>query len=1259
MPAHRLVLFAALAAACSNPALQQSHSKISADPQAIDFGAQTAGAKSTQTLNIHNTGQASLTIASVGISGDTRGAFSLGPLPTSLGAGDSAQVNVTYTAPGQEGADGATLTVFSDADNAPELAISLSGHSVKPTVTHTLTVVLAGNGSGSVSGNGISCSPTCSVSLADGTAVSLAATPSGASRFAGFSGACTGSTCALTLTADATVTATFVATFDVSVTFAGTGSGTVDFGGAATACTATCTRTFDGGTSVSINGTHGTNSVFAGFSGDCTGAGTCTATAAKSITATFTATHTLTVAFGGSGTGTATGTGGISCPGTCAVTLAEGASVSLDATANSGSRFDAWSGPCSGATCSFTMGTSDTTATATFVQQYALTVTFAGDGAGTVDFGGAATPCTASCAPKFDVGTALTVTGTPTGSDVFKGFSGDYSGNPSFSIASLGAAAGVTATFQQTHGITVTVVGSGSVSSSPAGINSCTASGGTCTATFADNALVTLTATASGSTFSGWTGGGCGGTGTCGITLTGANASTTATFTTAATPGVFGGAGDQFATGITYADGKLWVSGNEGGGAGGIVARLSLPIDQPDFVNVWPASGASQDYFNGIAAGPSAVYAVGASLSMTTDTVGGPETKMAIVKYPFTTSGAPSAYEWFQNIGGGTAIEYFAGGAVLNESGTTYVYGVGMAQYPNLDWVVKANDPSGSPTTEPAASSPVWSHNFTSVNNAGGNGAAAWANGGGVYAIGSDNDTSPTHPILAAYDTSGTQSWVVRAPAMNFGYSGFFNGVTAAGSAIYVVGQTSDNARWIAEKYDTSGNRQWSQGYQTSGDNALRAVVSLGTHVYAVGFTAASGSGCSQSTPCKAVLADIDATDGTLHSTTVLAGDASHDAVANGITTDGTDLYVAGHQYIDATNGYDIFVKKVAGPPASPIWTLVSTTGGPPAPRAYGATLADAASPILFAGNYNQGGNFLPSNDTWVLTGSAWGQLTTTGGPPGARANHGAVYDATNNRMMIFGGCTGTCSPVASDYWVLTNADGTSGTPTWSSLSPSGSVSGRQSFAMAYDATANRTIVFGGQNGGGDPGATLSDVSVLTNANGLGGTPAWSQLTQSGAEAPGQYSPSWGYDEANARLIVVGGSAAGTGAPTNAAYVLSNANGVAGTTATWTNLVAEGATGSPPVGGGRPAAYDPATNRLVMIGGANLNDIWVLSNANGLGGTPTWSLVPASGGPSGSGGFVGRVYDPATKTLTLLFSVTPVGGSLINEVWKLSNAVGP
>jgi len=72
-------------------------------------------------------------------------------------------------------------------------------------------------------------------------------------------------------------------------------------------------------------------------------------------------------------------------------------------------------------------------------------------------------------------------------------------------------------------------------------------------------------------------------------------------------------------------------------------------------------------------------------------------------------------------------------------------------------------------------------------------------------------------------------------------------------------------------------------------------------------------------------------------------------------------------------------------------------------------------------------------NDVWVLANadglggpSTWTQLSPIGGPPSARGYHSAVYDAVNNRMMVFAGDhnIGFCFGAVNDVWVLTNAAG-------------------------------------------------------------------------------------------------------------------------------------------------------------------------------------------------------------------------------------------
>ena len=84
---------------------------------------------------------------------------------------------------------------------------------VAQTGTFTLSVIRAGTGTGSVSSNppGINCGADCSEPYNSGSSVTLTATASGGSTFAGWSGCNTvsGATCTVAMSAAATVTATF------------------------------------------------------------------------------------------------------------------------------------------------------------------------------------------------------------------------------------------------------------------------------------------------------------------------------------------------------------------------------------------------------------------------------------------------------------------------------------------------------------------------------------------------------------------------------------------------------------------------------------------------------------------------------------------------------------------------------------------------------------------------------------------------------------------------------------------------------------------------------------------------------------------------------------------------------------------------------------------------------------------------------------------------------------------------------------------
>jgi hypothetical protein len=325
----------------------------------------------------------------------------------------------------------------------------------------------------------------------------------------------------LPLVPEATATTHLQANFStLSVTLAGSGSVTSNPTGLN--CGATCSADFSNGTSVTLTAT-GTG--FTGWSGGCTGTGACVVTlnANTSVTATFTAVPgnaNLTVSKVGNGTGTVTSSpAGINCGATCAAQLLQG-TVVLTANVANGSTFAGWSNGTGNANCTGTSTcviplTVDSTVTATFTLNavpVSVTANIASGngGGGTVTCsadGGGAGPC-----GSYLPGTAMVMTATPNSVSTFTGWTATVcsgTGTCNFTVTS---ATTVTANFNRPT-LTVMVAGTGSVSSNPAGINTCTTN---CSSAFNKGTVVTLTA---GAGLTGWIGGGCSGAGPCQVTL--------------------------------------------------------------------------------------------------------------------------------------------------------------------------------------------------------------------------------------------------------------------------------------------------------------------------------------------------------------------------------------------------------------------------------------------------------------------------------------------------------------------------------------------------------------------------------------------------------------------------------------------------------------------------------------------------------------------------------------------------------------------
>lgn len=160
-------------------------------------------------------------------------------------------------------------------------------------INYAITVTTQGSGTVTSNSGGINCGSLCSASYPSGSTVTLTATPLSGATFSSWTG-CTsaaGATCTVTVDALKAVTANFTggASDSLTVTKGGTGSGTVTSSPSGINCGATCSSSFSNGTSVTLSAAASSGSTFTGWSGNCTGTGSCTVSVAgaTSVVANF------------------------------------------------------------------------------------------------------------------------------------------------------------------------------------------------------------------------------------------------------------------------------------------------------------------------------------------------------------------------------------------------------------------------------------------------------------------------------------------------------------------------------------------------------------------------------------------------------------------------------------------------------------------------------------------------------------------------------------------------------------------------------------------------------------------------------------------------------------------------------------------------------------------------------------------------------------------------------------------------------------
>lgn len=221
---------------------------------------------------------------------------------------------------------------------------------------------------------------------------------------------------------------------------------------------------------------------------------------------------------------------------------------------------------------------------------------------------------------------------------------------------------------------------------------------------------------------------------------------------------------------------------------------------------------------------------------------------------------------------------------------------------------------------------------------------------------------------------------------------------------------------------------------------------------------------------------------------------------------------------------------------ATPHWSYASVGGTPPTVRQSSAAAYDPIQErvIYFSGWCG----FSWKNDVYVLedldSNPTWRRLYPTGGGPGGRWGATCVYDHIDDRLFVFGGMN-TSQSYTNDTWMLEGLQ--TGDGNWVLLSPGGQIpSGRMWTMSAYDNSCDRMLLFGG---GYFQSTALGDLRSLDP---LSSSPTWSLLSPTGSVPSARLGSAYALDEQRDRFIIFGGNYYNTNY--NDVYVLTWDTGV-------------------------------------------------------------------------------------------------------------------
>jgi hypothetical protein len=280
--------------------------------------------------------------------------------------------------------------------------------------------------------------------------------------------------------------------------------------------------------------------------------------------------------------------------------------------------------------------------------------------------------------------------------------------------------------------------------------------------------------------------------------------------------------------------------------------------------------------------------------------------------------------------------------------------------------------------------------------------------------------------------------------------------------------------------------------------------------------------------------------------------------------------------------------------------------------------------------------------DTWIGKWSGgppatfdWTEQLSLVNPPEARHSHRMVFFPPGAVMILFGGVEADSGDVLGDTWIGTVGSG--GSFQWEEVSPSPAPSARYSFGLAYDASLEMVILYGGQGGG------VQDDTWTGSWNASTEVFTWTEECDPCDPGP-LSSPAIGHDTDSVARTVMHGGRNDTPAPTNKTWVWDPAasdwldkTGTSTTVALYSHRM----------------SFDSSRHRFILFGGTTngsnvLDRTYVGVRQSGF---YNWTEVNPSPEPSGRC-CMGMGYDSDRQEI-IMFGGAESGGAKLDDSWRM------